>query len=77
MAALSVQSASGARAAPASAARSSEFAATPPTTASRRARLLGSLRRRAGQRLDDRPLVGGREIRAPLREAVSPRSRTA
>ena len=65
MAALSVQSSSGAAPRPGSAARSSEFAATPPTIATRSARPLGRLQRALDESADDRPLVRGREVGAP------------
>ena len=67
IAALSVHSGSGARAASGSAARSSEFAATPPTTATRvGARRLDSLDERA----DDRTLIARRQVRAARGELV-------
>ena len=70
IAALSVQSARGAKRASGRAARSSEFAATPPTTASRvsASRAPGSGLETADERPHDRALVGRREIRAPRLE---------
>ena len=71
MAALSVQSASGARVASASALRSSELAATPPTTAIRPAP--SSAAAGAGaldERRDDRALVGGGQVGPPALQLV-------
>ena len=66
MAALSVQSASGAAVASGRAARSSEFAATPPTTAILRgAGLARGLPRSLYERAHDRALVARGQIGAP------------
>ena len=71
IAALSVQSASGASAASGSAARSSEFAATPPTTAIRLGRqVLGRRLRALDERPHDRALVRRGEIGAAALELV-------
>ena len=71
MAALSVQSSSGARAASGSAARSSEFAATPPTTAICSAPVCSAAASvRSTRAADDRPLVRGGEVGAPPLELL-------
>ena len=76
IAALSVQSASGAALASGSAARSSELAATPPTIAICSAPICGGgLARALDERADDRALVRGRKVGAPLLDVG--RSRTA
>ena len=73
MAALSVQSSRGARAAWGSDARSSEFAATPPTTAICSAPVCTAASLRAlDEGADDRPLVRGREVGAPSLELLVP-----
>ena len=79
IAALSVQRASGAKRASGSAARSSEFAATPPTTATVRCpRLLGSSAQSADERPHDGVLVRGSESRHRRASSSSgARSRTA
>ena len=67
IAALSVQSASGASTASGSAARSSEFAATPPTTAMRgEPELRRCFARPFDERTHDRVLVARREICTPF-----------
>ena len=71
MAALSVQSASGAGVASGSEARSSEFAATPPTTAIRRAGLLRGLARALDECADDRALVRSGEVCAARVELLA------